>query len=82
MQGFLRAVKNFLSGRKLINSRQFWNSHQSHKFLRVEASRDILKFRVLEMVFPGGFQEVFSTVNTCCFVRIQARLGKMPSKLY
>ena len=39
------------------------NSHQRHNFLRAEVSRDILKFRVLEMQFPGGFQKVFSTAD-------------------
>ena len=39
-----------------MKSRRLWNySHQRHKFLRAEASRDSLKFRVLEMAFPGGF---------------------------
>ena len=38
-----------------MSSMRLWNSHQRQKFLRAEASRDILKFRVLEMVFPGGF---------------------------
>ena len=45
-------------------SRQFWNSHQRHKFLRAEETRDIVKIRVSEMAFPGVFktyfQEVFS----------------------
>ena len=35
------------------------NSHQRHNFLRAEVSRDILKFRVLEMAFPGVFKEYF-----------------------
>jgi len=47
-----RAVKTFLSGRLIMNSRQLWNSHQRHKFLRAKASTDILEFRVLEMPFP------------------------------
>ena len=29
-----------------MNSRRLWNSHQRHKFLRAEASGDVLKFRV------------------------------------
>ena len=45
-------------------SRQFWNSHQRHKFLRAEETRDIVKIRLSEMAFPGVFnryfQEVFS----------------------
>ena len=40
-------------------SRRLWNSHQRHKFLRGEASRDILKFRVLEMAFPGFSRGIF-----------------------
>ena len=40
-----------------MNSRWLWNSRQRHKFLRAEASRDILKFRVSEMAFPGGFRD-------------------------
>ena len=59
----------------MMISRRLWNSHQRHKFLRAEASRDILKFRVSEVVFP----EVFSTVDAMCFVRIHVRLGTMPS---
>ena len=47
-----------------MNSRQLWNSHQRHKFLRAEASRDILEFRVSEMPFPGIFKRYFSTVDT------------------
>ena len=33
-----------------------WNSHQRHKFLRAEPSRNILRFRVSEMSFPGVFK--------------------------
>ena len=36
-------------------SRRLWNLHQRRKFLRAKASRDILKFRVSEMVFAGVF---------------------------
>ena len=59
-----RAVKKFLSRRLIMNGRRIWNSHQRNKFLRVEASRDILKFRVSEMAFPGGIQEEFSNADT------------------
>ena len=38
-----RAVKTFLSSRLIMNSRQLWNSHHRHKFLRAEPSRDILR---------------------------------------
>ena len=43
-------------------TRQFWNLHQRHKFLRAAASRVILKFRVSEVSM--GFQEVFSIADT------------------
>ena len=46
-----RAVKKFFSSRLIMNSRQLCNSYQRYKFLRAKASRDILKFRVLEMPF-------------------------------
>ena len=42
-----------------MNSRQLWNLHQRHTFLRAEASRDILKFRVSEMEFPGFSRDIF-----------------------
>ena len=35
------------------------NSHHRHNFLRAEASRDIMKFRVSEMAFPGVFKRYF-----------------------
>ena len=63
-----------------MNSGQLWNLHQRHKFLRAEPSRDILKFTVSEMAFPGVFKRYFPRQTPCCFVRIQARLGTMPSK--
>ena len=50
-----------------MNSRQLWNLYQRNKFLRTEASMDILKFSVLEMAFPGvlyfhhGRQDVVSS---------------------
>ena len=61
-----------------MNSRQLWNSHQKHKFLWAEASRDILKFRVPKLPFPGVFERYFLLQTPCCFVRIHARLGTMP----
>ena len=65
-----RAVKNVVStGRLTMNSSQLWNLHQRHKFLRAEASRDILKIRVSEMVFPGVFRRM-----PCCLVRIPGLL--------
>jgi len=60
-----------------MNSRQLRNSHQRLKFLRAEASRDILKFGVSEMSFPGGFKRYFPPRMPCRFVRIHARLGTM-----
>ena len=42
-----------------MNSSRLWNSHQRHKFLRAEASRDILKVRVSEMAFPEVFKRDF-----------------------
>ena len=58
-----------------MNCRRHWNSHQRHKFLRAEASRDILKFRVLEMPFPGVFKRYFPLQTPCCFIRKHERLG-------
>ena len=63
-----------------MNSKQFWNWHQRHKFLRVEAARDILKFRVSGMAFPGVFKRHFPPRTPGCFVRILSRLGIMPLK--
>ena len=42
-----------------MNSRWLWNSHQRHKFLRAEASRDILKIRVSEMSFQQLSRGIF-----------------------
>ena len=63
----LRAVKKFISSRLIMNSRLLWNSHQRYKFLRAEASRDILKFSSLGNGVCRGFQEVFSTVDAMLF---------------
>ena len=70
-----RVVKKFLSSRPIMISRRLWNSHQRHKFLRAEASRDILKFRVSEMPVPGVSRRYFPPRMPCCFVRICTRLG-------
>ena len=56
------------------------NSHQRHKSLRAEESRDTLKFEVSEMAFPGAFNRYFPPWTPCCFVRIHSRLETMPSK--
>ena len=39
-----------------MNSRWLRNLHQRHKFLRAEASRDILEIRVSEIAFSGVFK--------------------------
>ena len=75
-----RAVETFLRSRLIMCSRRLWNSHQRRKFLRATASRDILKFRVSEIVFPGVFRRYFPPWTPCYFVRIHARLRRMPSK--
>ena len=67
-----RAVKKFLSRRLIMNARRIWNLHKRNKFLRAEASRDILKFRVSEMSFPGGLKRYFPPRMPCCFIRIHA----------
>ena len=66
----LRAVKKFSNSRLIMNSRWLWNCHQRHTFLRAEETRDILKFRVSEMAFPGVLKRYFSARMLCCFVRI------------
>ena len=76
-----RAVKKFLTSRLVMNSRQLWNSHQRNKFLRAEASKDILQFRVLEMGFLGVFKRYFPLRTLCYFVRIHARLRDKRSTL-
>ena len=63
-----------------MNTRWLWNLHQRNKFSRAEASRDILKIRVSEMVFPEVFKRYFLPRTPCCFGTMHARLGTMPSK--
>ena len=58
-----------------MNSSWLWNSHQRHKFLRVEASRDILKFRVSEMPFPGVFKRYFSTADALLLCQTTGKTG-------
>ena len=70
-----KAVKKFLSRRLVMNSRQLWNSHQRHKFLRAEASRDILKFRVSEMAFSGVFKRYFPPRTPCFFRQNTLKTG-------
>ena len=74
-----RAVKKVSTSSLVMNSRQLWNSHQRNKFLRAEASKYILQFRVSEMAFLGVFKRYFPLRTPCCFVRIHARLGTMLS---
>ena len=50
-----------------MKSRRLWNSHQRHKFLRAEASRDIPHSR--------GFREVFSTADAMLFCRNTRKTG-------
>ena len=72
------AVKKFSSSRVIMNSRCLLNLHQRHKFLRAELSRNILKFRVSEMAFPGVFKRYLPLRMLRCFVRILITLGTMP----
>ena len=76
-QSAFRAVKKFLNSRLIMNSRRLWNSHQRHKFLRAEASSDILKNRVSEIVFPEVFKRYYAPRTSGC---LDTRLGTMPSK--
>ena len=69
-----QGCEKFLSRSLIMNNRRFWNSHQRHKFLRAEASRDILKIRVSELVFPG-FQEKFSTADTMLICQTTRKTG-------
>ena len=77
LKPYHRAVKTFLSSRLIENSRQLWNSHPRHKFLKAEASKDILKYRVSEITFPGVFKKYFPLWTLCCFVKIHTKLGTM-----
>ena len=54
-----QSCQKVLSSRLIINSRQLWNSHQRHKFIRAKASRDIWKIRVSEMAFSGVLRGIF-----------------------
>ena len=57
-----------------MNSRRLWNLYQRHKFLRAEASGDILKFKVSEMASPGVFKMYFPPWMPSGFVRIHMPL--------
>ena len=72
-----QGCQKVLSSSLIMNtcSRRLQNSHQRHKFLRAgTTSRDILKFRVSEIVFPGVFKRYFPPPMPCCFVGIHTRL--------
>ena len=75
-----RAVKTFSSSRLIMNSRRLWNLHQRHKFLRAEASKYILKFRLSEIAFPGVFKSYFPPQTPLFRQNIHAGLGTMPLK--
>ena len=63
-----------------MNSRQLWNSYQRHKFLKVEVSRDILKFSLWNGIFRG-FQEVFSTTDAMLICQNMHRTGNKAIKM-
>ena len=71
-----QGCQKVLSSSLIMNtcSRRLQNSHQRPKFLRAGISRDILKFRVSEIVFPGVFKRYFPLPMPCCFVGIHTRL--------
>ena len=58
-----------------MNSRWLWSSHQRHKLLTAEASRDILEFRVLKTPFPGVFKRYFSTADTMLLCKNTRKTG-------
>ena len=74
----VRAVKKFLSSRPIMNRKGLWNLHQRHKFLRAEASKDILKFKVSKMAFPGVFKMYFPLWMPSGFVRIHVCRWNVP----
>ena len=82
VNGCHRAVKKLLSGRLMINSRRLWNSHQRHKLLRAEASRDVLEFRVSETPFPGVFKKYFSTANAMLLCQNTRKTGNNAVEMF
>ena len=58
-----------------MNSRWLWNLHQRHKFLRAEASRDILSLLSLRNGISSGFQEAFSTMDAILFYQNTRNTG-------
>ena len=78
---WLQGCQNVLSSRQIIMKVGALELAPRHKFLRAVALSDILKFRVSEMAFSGVFKRYSPPPRMpCCFVRIRARLGTMPSK--
>ena len=71
----------FLSGRLMMIGRQLWNSHQRHKFLRAEAIRDSLEFRVSEMPFPGVLKRYFSTADALLLCQNTCKTGNNAVKM-
>ena len=65
----------------MMNSRQLWNWHQRHKFLRAKASTDILEFRVLEMPFPRGLKTYFSTADAMLLRQNTRKTGNNAVKM-
>ena len=64
-----------------MNSRRLWNSHQRHKFLRAEASRNILKVRVSAIAFPGVFKMYLFHADTMLFGRNTRKTGNNTVKM-
>ena len=77
-----RAVKKLLSGRLMMNSRRLWNSHQRHKLLRAEASRDVLEFRVSETPLPGVFKRYFSTADAMLLCQNTCKTGNNAVEMF
>ena len=76
-----RAVKKFSSSRLIVKSRRLWNSHQRYKFLMAEASRDILKFRVPEIAFPGIYKRYFPPGGAMLFGQNTHKTGNNAVKM-
>ena len=55
----LRAVEKVLSSRLIMKSRRLWNSHQRHKFLRAESSRDTPNLKSRKCHFQGFSRVIF-----------------------
>ena len=77
-----RAVKTFLSSRLIImNSRRLWNSHQGTSSWGPWHLATLWNLESRKWPFLGVFKRYSPPPRMpCCFVRIRARLGTMPSK--